>query len=386
MGKNHSVIIIANSFQQDYIYDLVTGLSQYIKVILIGSDEHEKYEFGSNVILKNYRGSHDEEVSFYKKALRILRYYFRLFFFLIKSRSPAVHIQWMRFYMIDGVLLTLLARFTGKKAFYTVHDVLPHDEDTALNRFLFKIIYRLQNVLIVHTDFIRQRVINEFHIPESKIHIVKHGVYNVKETEPDSFDSARDKLGMKPDDFVILFFGRLAKYKGLEMLIKIFNRIRKLYTNAKLIVAGKLANDYKEDFEKLLKEYDLNKISFHIRYIEDKEMGLFFTSANITVLPYKEASQSGVLFMSYAHGIPVIAPKLGGFPHDIIPEKTGLLFKPEDEASFENALKKAIEIFSKRDSGKRDFIKEFAQSNYSWEVSCRSLFELYTKSKKYEKH
>lgn len=378
MKTDNRVAIIANGFQQDYISNLVWGLSKISNVILIGSDDYMKYNFNSNVIFKNLRGSHEENVSILKKILRVLLYYFKLISFLVKSQTKIIHIQWMRFFLIDGVFISLFARMFGKTVIYTVHDVLPHDKETNLNRMIFRLIYKSQNILIAHTNYIKQRLVNEFKIKEKKVFVVEHGVYQVSPRNGLNLELARNALSLHNNDFVFLFFGRIARYKGIEMLINSFAKLCSDFNNLKLVIAGKLSDDFKTDFDDILKNADLSNILLKIYFIDDEEVEVLFNSANVTVLPYKEASQSGVLFLSYAYGVPVVAPNLGGFPDYLIKERTGLLFDPGNESSFYSSIKSAIDLFNDpTDNDRKIFIKNFAQNNYSWDASCKHLTEIY---------
>jgi glycosyltransferase involved in cell wall biosynthesis len=374
---NNGVIIIANGFQQDYIVNLIWSMSRNCGVVFIGSDEYLKYRFDNNVVFLNLRGSHDENVSVFRKIKRILKYYFRLALYLIKTDCEVLHLQWMRFYLIDGVFLSLFARLIGIKAVYTVHDVLPHDRNTLFNRLIFYLVYRSQNLLIAHTDHIKQRVLKEFKISEKKVHVVKHGVYKVNKNGELSAEDVRSKLNYNHDDFIILFFGRIARYKRVELIIKSYNDLKREHKGLKLIIAGKVPNDFKEEFENIKGENDLKGITIKTYYIDDDEVELLFRSANVTVLPYKEASQSGVLFMSYAYGVPVIVPNLGGFPDDVIQGETGLLFNPDEETSFTETLRNAINVFSQPKEEFINKIKNFAEENYSWNASSKNLFHIY---------
>ena len=370
------IIVIANGFQDDYIVNLVWGLSDICEVDLIGSSKYSKYKFNSNVRFINLRGDHDSNTSFLNKFIRINKYYLKLIWYLMGTRIKVVHIQWIHFY-VEGIIISLFARSLRKKVVYTVHDVLPHDRNTLINRIIFGLIYRSQNILIAHTRYIKERLINEFRIPEKKVHIIKHGVYKVKNTKEISFESARKNLSLKMNDFVILFFGRIAKYKGIEILLSDFNKLKETKKDLKLIIAGQVSQRFEKEFYGILSRMVVNDIITKFYFIEANEVELLFKCANITILPYLEASQSGVLFLSYAYGIPVIAPKVGGFPDDIISGKTGLLFTQKEESNLYATITKAISTFTHQNEKLRDSIKKFAIQNYSWNTSCGKLSSIY---------
>jgi glycosyltransferase involved in cell wall biosynthesis len=373
----NKIIIIANGFQEDYIVNLVQGLSNFCEVEFIGSSIYLKYAFNSNVKIINLRGEHTEDVSKYAKFKRVLKYYFKLIQFLIFSKIKVVHIQWLRFNFIDGVALSLFARMIGKKVIYTAHDVVPHNFDTKYNRFLFHLVYYSQNSIIVHTDFIKQRLINEFKVKKDKINIVKHGVYDVFRTPDMNSEIARTRLGFKTDDFIILFFGIISEYKGIKLLLEAFNKLSIESDKTKLVIAGRIQKGHEESIQKILTDNANSNITTKIHYIENEEVEILFKASNVCVLPYLEASQSGVLFLSYGYGIPVIAPILGGFPDDVAEGKTGLLFETGNELSLIEAIRKAIVNFNFVEKEFNQNIKTFAYDNYSWNSSCEKLNTIY---------
>ncbi len=382
MAEDHKqdIVIVTNGFQTDYMWNLVNGISKHCRVLLICSNDLARLTFDSNVVVKNLRGDVNSNVAFRKKIVRLLRYYRRLFSFIAKSRAKVLHIQWLRVYVIDGIFLTLFARARGKRVVYTAHDVLPHDKDTLTNRLLFRMIYKLQNEIIAHTNFIRKRLIDEFGLRESKVHFIEHGVYEVEEKKEISVQKAREKYGIEANDFVILFFGRIARYKGVELVASILDQIDSDRQRVRLIIAGRASKDYEADFMRFYESVKSDKIIPRFGFIEDQELEWLFKASSLTVLPYQEASQSGVLFMSYAFGIPVVAPRLGAFPDYVSEPETGVLYHPDSENGLLNALLEARRHYGQPDESRRDHIKSFAHKNFAWDSSGKRLYSLYMKN------
>jgi glycosyltransferase involved in cell wall biosynthesis len=107
-------------------------------------------------------------------------------------------------------------------------------------------------------------------------------------------------------------------------------------------------------------------------------MEVLFKASDITVLPYRESSQSGVMFMSYAFGKPVIVPRLGGFPDDVIEGTTGFLFEPGDALSLAKVLREAKNGLLGNEQKEQTIIRQFALNNYSWERTAQKLLEAYS--------
>lgn len=191
---------------------------------------------------------------------------------------------------------------------------------------------------------------------KNKISLIKLGAHvpTVKKEEPPE---------LKGEKGFILFFGRLDKYKGIINLLKAYE-LEKENINRKIIIAGNgtLTKEEKRIIDKYPKSILLVK-----RYISDGEMIWLFKNASCTVLPYIEASQSGVLSMSLYFGKPVIVSNVEGLTEFVEEGKTGVIFSNIEELSkymisipnYEKIMKKSI--------------KEYYESNLNWEYNIRKF-------------
>jgi glycosyltransferase involved in cell wall biosynthesis len=104
-----------------------------------------------------------------------------------------------------------------------------------------------------------------------------------------------------------------------------------------------------------------------MQFIPDNEMELYFKAADVLALPYKEIFQSGVLFLSYSFGLPVVATDVGSFREEIIEGQTGFLCKPGDPADLAKAIKTYFESDLYRNlPSRRQDLKEYVNANHSW--------------------
>ena len=371
------ITIIANGFQEDYITNLLNNLADKVERIdFIGSDIHQERNLDKRIVFYNLRGKHDENVPLSAKVIRNINYYRKLAAYLIKSSSAIVHVQYFRLKIMEGIIFTLFIRMLGKKAVYTAHDVLPHSRDNAYNRLLYRIIYSLQHLVIVHTDFIKNRIIREFNISEAKICFTRHGVYQRVVHPAITREIARERLSIPGDATVFLFFGIIAAYKGPDILLQSFAKLPD-QKNFRLLFAGKVSTEYQQEFKTLMDSFPSDYIIKYLTYIRDEDMEYYFKAADATVLPYKEASQSGVLFMSYSYGIPVIVSGIGEFPEDIMPGKTGYVFKVNDPDDLAGTLLRFANEKQNLRPMSGDFIQHYAQVHYSWDESCKELANAY---------
>ncbi len=377
--KMPAVAIIPNGFQTAYTIDLVNSLAQNgVPVEFIGSDIYNPRALDPAVTYLNLRGSHSGSASKLAKLRRVVVYYIRLIRYAVASTATVFHVGWLRFPFFEGIVITVLFKCLNKRIVYTAHNVLPHGKDSVFVRGLFRVIYNLPDVVIAHTPFIKHRIANEFGVRPGTIALLKHGVYQVKDSAAVSKSDARVRLGLGDADNVILSFGRIRKYKGIDILVSAYRQCKDSVPGLRLVVAGDVERSYMRELTQILSigRDPLGIISI-LKHIPDEEVELLFKASDVVVLPYTEASQSGVLFLSYAYGRPVIVSDIGSFPGDVIDGKTGYTFR----AGNADALSATIQRFFSHEAMRRprteDAIKEFARREYSWRDIGARLSRIY---------
>lgn len=253
-----------------------------------------------------------------------------------------------------------------KPLFLTIHDVEPHIGEERLIIEAFKwVSIKFSNVLFVHDTKSKTKLIKR-RVAESKLYVIPHGDY--------SFFTNYDINIRGPDKDTILFFGRIQKYKGLEYLIKAEPEISKKFPNLKIIIAGE--GDFSEYDEMLV-----NKDRYEIinDYIPESAVPDLFTRATLVVLPYIEASQTGVIPIAYAFKRPVVATDVGALSDVIENRVTGIIVPPKDIESLSKAIVDLLENTSLAEKmgieGNRKMTTEM-----SWEGISKRLIEIYTHS------
>lgn len=182
-------------------------------------------------------------------------------------------------------------------------------------------------------------------------------------------------IATKPDEVIetpyILFFGRIDKYKGLKRLLKAY-QMKYNCISLPLVIAG--SGTLTEEEKRLISQMS-DKILLIQRYIEDGEMCWLFEHSVCVVLPYIEASQSGVLSMAYSFGKPVIVSNLDGLKEYVIEGKTGYVFSDECELS-----ELLVSMMSDTDTSMRDTIDEYMSDNLNWENNIKNVCGEYIES------
>jgi glycosyltransferase involved in cell wall biosynthesis len=249
---------------------------------------------------------------------------------LIRAFNPdVVHLQ--EAHMWFNFVLPLLRKFP---LVVTTHDAMLHPGDMDARKtpqWLRDRSPRRASQLIVHAPQIKESLLKRLKLPSSNVHIIPHIMIG----EP-------IKRQALDDEQLILFFGRIWEYKGLEYLIRAEPLVTSRFPQAKIAIAGK-----GEDFTRYRRMMS-NPERFVIcnEYISEEKRTELFSRASIVVLPYIEASQSGVIPIAYRFAKPVIATNVGGLPDMVEHGRTGYLVPPRDETALANAI---IELLQNKD-------------------------------------
>jgi glycosyltransferase involved in cell wall biosynthesis len=272
-------------------------------------------------------------------------------------------------------------KMLGKKLLFTAHDINFRKlvgKDTIFNRLTLGFMYKIVDHIIVHTEKMKKELIEDFNIKEEKISVVPFGVNEVIPNTNLTGAQARRKLNLEDDEKIMLFFGNIAPYKGLDHLIKAMGYLKE--KNIKLIVAGRIKHDcrvYWENIHKFIEDNNLDIIK-RIEYIPEEEAEVYFKSADVLVLPYKHIFQSGVIFTAYHFGLPVVATDVGSLKEDIIEGKTGFVCKADDPEDLARKILLYYEsdVFKNLEANRKQII-QYASEKYSWKKAGDKTFALY---------
>lgn len=194
-----------------------------------------------------------------------------------------------------------------------------------------------------------------------KIYRSELPIYDHLSGNAEDIKSLKRKFSISEDEKVLLFFGYIRKYKGLDILLEALNILKSESQKIKLIVAGEFYDD-KEFYSELIKKYDLEKrVIMQNEYIPNEKVKEYFLVSDVVVLPYRSATQSGILNLAYGFRKPVIVTRVGGLAEFVIDQFTGLVVDEPKADSLANAIKKFFEIKNKIDFNKN--ITEFVKSN-----------------------
>lgn len=286
---------------------------------------------------------------------------------------------WLPFFAPAYFTISFLTKLFSKPQILAICDnVIPHEKRFG-DRTFTKLFFSQVDKFIVMSKAVGADL-KQFN--RSKPYkLIPHPVYNifgekVDRTEALKFILENLKLKFEPSDKILLFFGFIRKYKGLEYLIESMKRLKT--ENIKLIVAG----EFYEEEEKLRNSVLTNELQDNVffisDYLPDEKIKYLFSACDLVILPYISATQSGIIQAAYNFDKPVIATDVGGLSEVIIDNKTGYIVQPENGDAISDAVLKFYN--ENKEAEFTENVKE-EKRKYTWEEFVRNTEELVEQSK-----
>ena len=289
----------------------------------------------------------------------------------IRSIKPDIVVfkYWMPFFAPCYAAVAYLTRKAGIKVVLLCDNITPHEPrsgDKLLNRLLLEHAHGF----IVQSEAVKQDLLS--YRPDANFRLVPHPVYEIF---PDHWDRAavRQELDLSEDAQVLLFFGYIRPYKGLKYLIEAMPEVLQALPQANLIVAGEFYEP-SEPYQRRISELGLkDAVRLVDKYIPNEEVGMFFRAADLVVLPYVSATQSGIVQIAYHYGVPVVATAVGGLPEVIEEGRTGFLVPPEDPQALATAI---VRFFQEADRTRfAEHIRK-VREQFSWKRMVEAIESL----------
>jgi D-inositol-3-phosphate glycosyltransferase len=384
-------ISILNAGQQtDYLYGIVSGLSEIpsLEIEVVDSDSSVGViDAFPHTALFNLRRDNLSAQSVLVKAYRIFTYYIRLLWYTAHTSSELFHIQWENsISLFDRTILILYYKMFGKKLVFTAHNIDKDARDgrtTFVRRISLKMMYYLMDSVIVHTQKMKDDLCQLFHVSPEKVVVIPHGINNRVPRRGITQQEARTTLGIESTARTILFFGQIDEYKGVEILIEAASLLVKENPAVVLMIVGKPKRQHayaaalKSQAAKMLPE---KNVFLRMQFIPADEVETVFAAADCLVLPYKCIYQSGVIFLSYRFGLPIIATDVGSFREDVLDGVTGFICQPNDAQDMAEKLRIFFgsTLFCHQERTHADII-DCAEQKYSWSNIGRQTVDVYSR-------
>ncbi|MBX2934193.1 MAG: glycosyltransferase [Ferruginibacter sp.] len=290
----------------------------------------------------------------------------------IKKQKPDIVVvrYWIPFMgPCLGSILRIIKKNKHSKIICIADNVIPHEKrigDKIFTRYFIKPV----DAFIIMS----KQVMNDLRsfTTTKKAVLLPHPLYDNFGNKI-SKDEARKNLGLKNDDAIILFFGFIRKYKGLDILLdamQILN-IHQQTKNIKLLIAGELYDDCKPYNEQIKKTGIIDNLILHTNFIKDSDVKNYLCAADVVIQPYRNATQSGVTPLAYHFEVPMIVTNVGGLPAMVPHDKAGLVAEP-------NAISIAEKITEYFKKGEDYFLPQLIEEKkkLSWARMTASILEL----------
>jgi glycosyltransferase involved in cell wall biosynthesis len=270
-----------------------------------------------------------------------------------------VHFQWLAMQWLDGMLLP------ERPLVLTAHDLLPREPRWGQTRAQRRLFERL-DAIVVHSDYGRRQLVDGLGISAAKVHVIRHGAFTHLTTRAATPLSGELAAVAGP---VVLFFGLLRPYKGIETLLRAWRGI----DGAQLWIVGRPMVEMAP-----LRAMAPANVRFVDRFVAEDELPSFFRRADVVVLPYTRTERfdmSGVLATALAFGIPTVLSDIGSFS-EVAATGAGRLVAPDDPVALHDALEELV-----GDPGAREQLSAAALAAaagpYSWDTAGRETLALY---------
>jgi D-inositol-3-phosphate glycosyltransferase len=266
-------------------------------------------------------------------------------------------------------LFRALPRNLQNRFVYIIHDVVSHERFPGDAWLAKHVLQESPRFLVISRA--EERRLKKL-LPDVKVEQIVYAPHPYDEDLPPlagSAEEARARMGVTAPR-VLLFFGFVRRYKGLDLLLRALPEIRKRCGDVQLLVCGPF-HQKRAHYEKLIARLGIERhVVIQDRYFSGDDIAPCFAAADAVVLPYRSATQTGVAPMAFALGTPVIATRVGGLAEAVTNGETGFLVEPNDPQK----LAQTVETFFAR-SGKQAFAEAIRRvlNENSWEQFIRTL-------------
>jgi glycosyltransferase involved in cell wall biosynthesis len=296
-----------------------------------------------------------------RRAFKLAEHLPDMLRFRRRADADVLHYQWLTLPALDAMLLPL-----QRPRVMTAHYILP-PQATRRQVATARRVFRRMDAVVAHSEHGAARLREEVGLDPSRVRVIPHGAFDYLTRLPEEKPLAAELEGAAGP--VVLFFGLLRPYKGVDTLIEAFRQVE----GAELWIVG----NPRMDVEPLrsLAAAAPGRVRFLTRFVEDAEIPPIFRRADLVVLPYRDAEHSGVLYTALAFGKPLVLSAVGGFP-EIAAQGTARLVPPEDPAALATALAELVS-----DDGARAELATAARAAaagpYSWDTTAQQTLALY---------
>jgi glycosyltransferase involved in cell wall biosynthesis len=310
-----------------------------------------------------------------KKLMRYLKSIVALATYVSDRKYEVIHVQSFRNVWAE-ILTYFIFRPSKTRLIYTAHNALPHERGR-FDLWLYKFWYNHVDSIHVLSKNTKNEIVRDLEVPESKIFVTLHGNYErFKEKNINLVGvSAKIKYGIQEGERVVLLFGLLRSYKGIESLIQAAQYVKN--NEFKIVIVGGGEVAYVEILRKQVeKSLRSDRILLQHKFLTDMDLASLIYCSDMVVFPYRHISQSGALVLALTYGKPVIANKIDGFIEYIENGRTGLLVDAREPNLLAQAIDDLLDNTEKAIAMGRA-AELYARDQLAWNSIAEAVFSNY---------
>ncbi len=264
----------------------------------------------------------------------------------IRNENPdlVVFDWWHPFFgpchFIISSLLKLSKKYRDKIVFIT-ENFISH-EGHFIDRVITRFGLSRSDAFVALSDIVNRdikRTFGNVKVYRSELPIFEYYKLNSLEQS-----KAKKDLGFSESDKVLLFFGYVRKYKGLDILLHAFKGISEDYPECRLLVAGEFYDNPADYIQIIEKSHIADKVQIINKFIPNEEVYRYYSAADLVVQPYRSATQSGILNVAYGFLKPVVVTRVGGLEEFVDNEKTGIIVGPDSPDEIRKGVKRFFDL------------------------------------------
>ena len=277
---------------------------------------------------------------------------------LKKENADLIVFDWWHpfFGFCHGAISFLIRKKYKNKILFITENVVSH-EANPIDKILTKIGLQNASKFLTLSGVVEQEV--RQYSKGKKVYRSELPVYDCyMPIVESSIEKLKVELGFEPDSAVLLFFGYVRKYKGLDILIKAFPSILSEYSDVRLLIVGEFYDDPKPYLEQVKKLGIEDKVRVINQFVPNEEVAKYYQVSDVVILPYRSATQSGILNVAYGFYKPVIVTNVGGLAEFVDEGKTGFVIEPDSPDAIRDGVHKFLSA-----KGNTDFNKHIEGKN-----------------------
>ena len=319
------IYLLSNGFQPEYEIAFANGLfALWPDLVLVSSDNTLTDRALPGLKTENWRGSQKEGRTRFDKVRNLLSYWRQVAGAMRRDRSAIFHFNGLFAFRhpLANLIEALAIRLLCVNWWLTVHNIVPHDRDTPLRRFVNRLIYRLPDHLMVHAPRMRDELSQGWGVDRRRIFCIRHGIDKAIVADAAQVSNVRqiydiDSMG-RP---IVLCFGNIAPYKGADLMLDAITLARCRDKVAVLILGRSRDASFTARLHAMC-----SRLPAEVRaqvidaYVADEHVAGALCGAAAMALPYRHIDQSGVLFTARAVGLPVISTPVGSMAEELDPQ------------------------------------------------------------------